>query len=39
MIADSPLFGWGINSFQKLAPYYNDFSLANQNYEAIPLVL
>ena len=36
MIADSPLFGWGINSFQKLAPYYNDASLLNQNYEAIP---
>ena len=36
MIADSPLFGWGINSFQKLAPYYNDASMLNQNYEAIP---
>ena len=36
MIADSPLFGWGINSFQKLAPYYNDAFLLNHNYEAIP---
>ena len=36
MFNDSPLFGWGINSFQKLAPYYNDASLLNQNYEAIP---
>ena len=36
MIADSPLFGWGINSFQKLAPYYNDASMLNRNYEAIP---
>ena len=36
MIADSPLFGWGINSYQTLAPYYNDASLLNHNYEAIP---
>lgn len=36
MIADSPLFGWGINGFQKLSPYYNDASLLNQNYETIP---
>ena len=36
MIADSPLFGWGINSYQTLAPYYNDASLLNHNFEAIP---
>lgn len=36
MIADSPLFGWGIKSFQKLAPYYNDASLLNLKYETIP---
>ena len=36
MIADSPLFGWGINCFQALAPYYNDASLINNRYEAIP---
>ncbi|MGB0375365.1 MAG: O-antigen ligase family protein [Opitutales bacterium] len=36
MIADSPLFGWGINSFQKLSPYYNDASLINLKYEGIP---
>ena len=36
MIADSPLFGWGINSFQKLSPFYNDVSLLNQYYETIP---
>ena len=36
MIADSPLFGWGINSFQKLSPFYNDASLLNQYYETIP---
>ena len=36
MIADSPLFGWGINGFHMLAPYYNDASLINHKYEAIP---
>lgn len=36
IISDSPLFGWGINGFQKLAPYYNDASLLNQKYETIP---
>jgi len=36
MIADSPFFGWGINSFQKLSPYYNDASLINLKYEGIP---
>ena len=36
MIADSPLFGWGINSYQTLAPYYNDASLLSHSYEAIP---
>lgn len=36
MIADSPFFGWGINSFQILAPFYNDASLLNQKYETLP---
>lgn len=36
IFSDSPLFGWGINGFQKLSPYYNDAHLLNQNYESIP---
>ena len=36
MFADNPIFGWGINCFQKLSPYYNDAHLLNKNYEAIP---
>ena len=36
MFQDSPLFGWGMNSFHKLSPFYNDASLSNLKYEAVP---
>jgi hypothetical protein len=36
MFLDNPIFGWGLNSFRKLSPYYNDAHLLNHNYETIP---
>ncbi len=33
LFLDNPLFGWGMDSFAKLAPYYTDDRLLNQPHE------
>jgi len=32
----SPIFGWGIDAFQLLAPFYNDVQLSDDYYELAP---
>ena len=36
MISDNLFFGWGVNSFQKLLPFYGNNNLLNKNYESVP---
>lgn len=33
---DSPIFGWGIDSFQALSPFYNDANLLEVHHESAP---
>lgn len=36
MIADSPIFGWGVHSFEQLAPFYNNPQLLNHQEISAP---
>ena len=36
MFQDSPIFGWGLDAFQKLMPYYSNSKLLDKYYETAP---
>ena len=36
IVQDSPIFGWGLNAFQKLMPYYSNSKLLDKYYETAP---
>jgi O-antigen ligase len=35
MFSDNPIFGWGVDSFQQLAPFYLDDSLLGARYDRV----
>ena len=36
MFQDSPIFGWGLDAFQRLMPYYSNSKLLDKYYETAP---